>query len=98
MGVGVPLVDEDGVEPGQARPAGDAGNDRGVLPDLRRPFHAALEQAADDALVHEVFADGEPAPRRELRHARRGAGAARAAIDRLVAVEYGVATVRPRVA
>src|SRR3546814_20611059 len=41
--------------------------------------------------MHEAVADLQLALRVKLRHARRGAGAAGAAVDRLVGVEHGVA-------
>src|SRR4029079_14455564 len=53
---------------------------------------------ADDALVHEIVANLELAFRGKLRKPRRGAGAARRAVDRLVAVEYGVAGLSARIA
>jgi hypothetical protein len=62
----------------------------GLLPTASRA-RPALEQRADDGFVHEVVADLQPALGVELRHARRGAGAAGRAVDRLVAVEDGVA-------
>src|SRR3546814_17972388 len=43
------------------------------------------------AFMHEAVADLQLALRVKLRHARRGAGAAGAAVDRLVGVEHGVA-------
>ena len=61
---------------------------------------AAAEQRADDRFVHERVAGLELALGVQLRHARRRAGAAGRAVDRLVAVEHGVAGMRiadPRV-
>ena len=48
-------------------------------------------------LVDEGVADLELAPRRELRHPARGAGAAGRAVDRLLAVEHRIACIRLRV-
>lgn len=76
MREGVARVDEDGVDPGQAGPAGNARADGGEWPYRGRRFHAAVEEAADDAFMHEIIAHIEPSARRELRHARRGSGAA----------------------
>ena len=73
---GIAVVDEDGVVAGHPRPALDRGDDRLVVADLRRGLDPAVEQAADDALVDEVVADLELALGGQLRHARRGAGAA----------------------
>src|SRR5690606_7861438 len=90
---GVPFVDEDGVEAVHARPAGDRRLDRVAAAESGGRFDAALEKAADDALVDERVADPQLAARGELRHARRGAGAARAAVDRPLAVEDRVARI-----
>ena len=77
--------------------AGDRRDDRRATADLRRGLDAAAEQAADDELVDEVVADLQFAARRLLRHARRRAGAAGRTVDRLLAVEDGVAGMRLRV-
>ena len=62
------------------------------LPTCGAPFDAARERRADDALVHEHSPSfGRSSPGGELRHAGGGAGAAGRAVDRLVAVEDGVA-------
>src|SRR5262245_19195607 len=50
----------------------------------------AGEPAADDALVDEAVAFTKPPAGVELRHARRGAGAAGASVDSLGAVEDSV--------
>src|SRR5918992_2293771 len=91
--VRVALVDEDRVEPRQPGPAGDAGDDRLVLTDAHQPFDPTFEQAADDALVHELVADAEFPAGRELGETRRGAGAAWRAVDGLLAIEDGIAAV-----
>src|SRR3546814_13237076 len=70
--VRVAVVDEDRVEAGDAGPAFDAGDDRRVVADLRFGLDAAVEQAADDALMHEIVADAELASGGELGHPRRG--------------------------
>src|SRR5690606_34438820 len=90
MGEGVAIIDEDGVVAGHACPARDARNDRGAARDRRGGLDPSLEDRADDALVPELVAGAEPALGRELRHPRRGAGAAGAAVDGLLAVEHGV--------
>src|SRR5258708_36296185 len=95
---GIALVDEDGVDAVLPRPAGEAGANGGDAADLRRALDATLEEAADDALVHEFLADAQLALGGEMRHARRGAGATRRAVDRAVAVEDGVAAMRRLVA
>src|SRR6267154_3284981 len=95
---GVALVDENGVDAVLARPAGDARADGGDAADLRRALDAALEEAADDALMDEIVAHLELALGGEMRHARRGAGTARAAIDGAVAVEHRVAAMGALVA
>src|SRR5689334_6247124 len=87
----IALIDEDRVDPVLPRPAGDARADRRVVADLRGALDAALEEAADDAFVHEIVADAQLALGGKLRHARRGAGAAGRAVDGAVAVEDGVA-------
>src|SRR5262249_61408401 len=66
---GVALVDEDGVDAVLARPAGDRGHDGVVIADAAPRFDPAVEQRADDALVHELLADLELAARSELGHA-----------------------------
>src|SRR3984893_773336 len=76
VGEGIALVDEDGVDAVLARPAGNRRHDGVVVAAPRRSFDPAVEQRADDALMHELVADLEPSARRELGHARRGAGAA----------------------
>src|SRR5690606_22065641 len=96
--VGVARIDGDGVEAGNARPALDGGHDAPmsvswVVADLGLRLDASAEQAADDALVDESIADPLPALGVQLGYARRGAGAAGTAVDRLVAVEHGVARV-----
>src|SRR5690606_6662816 len=96
MGEGVAIIDEDGVVAGHACPARDARNDRGAARDRRGGLDPSLEDRADDALVPELVAGAEPALGRELRHPRRGAGAAGAAVDGLLAVEHGVARMRAR--
>src|SRR5262249_20728176 len=96
----VAAVDEDRVDAVEPRPAGDARHDRAAIADLGRRLDASFEQGADDALMDEILADREPALRRELGHAGRGAGAAGRAVDRLVAVidritAMGAAVARP---
>ena len=54
-------------------------------------FDPAPEQRADDALVDEIVADLQPPEAGLVRHAGRGPGAAGRAVDRLLAVEHGVA-------
>src|SRR4051794_39495775 len=55
--VRIALVDEDRVQPGHPRPAGDRGDDRWHSRQLGRRFHPALELAADNALMDEHLAD-----------------------------------------
>src|SRR4029453_19430500 len=59
--IGVAVVDEDGVVAGDARPALDRGDDGVVVADAGALLDAAVEQAADDALVDEFVVDLEPA-------------------------------------
>ncbi len=92
-GEGVAVVDEDRVVAGHPRPPLDRGDDGLEGPDLGLRLDPPAEQRADDALVDEVVADAELPLRRPLRHARGSAGAAGRAIERLVAVEDGVAGV-----
>src|SRR5262245_3584782 len=89
--IGIAVVDEDGVDAGDARPALDGRHDRIPVADLGAPGDAADEFRADDALVHEVLPLLELALGRPLRHARARASAAGRAVDGLVAVEHGVA-------
>src|SRR3954447_20407809 len=96
--IGVAVVDEDRVVAGGPGPAGDRGDDGGLAAEAGRRLDSALELAADDALVDEGLALPQAAAGGELGHAGRGAGAARAAVDRLLAVEDRVAGVRARVA
>src|SRR6185437_12005668 len=98
MAEGIALVDEDRVDAVHARPAGDARPDGGDAAHFRRRLDAALKEAADDALMDELVAEGELALGDEMGHARRGAGAAGRAVDRLFAVEDGVAAMRLGVA
>src|SRR3982074_1229988 len=94
----IALVDEDGVDAVLARPAGDRRHDGVVVADPRCSFDPAVEQRADDALMHELVADLAPPARPELGPARCCAGAARGAVDRLVAVEHRVARMGARIA
>src|SRR3954449_6180665 len=96
--VGIAVVDEDRVMARGPGPAGDRGDDGGLAAEAGRGLDSALELAADDALVDEKLALPQAAAGGELGHAGRGAGAARAAVDRLLAVEDRVAGVRARVA
>src|SRR5918999_817897 len=89
--IGVAAVDEDGVEAGDARPALDRRNNRLLVSDPSAALDAADKFGADDALVHEAVAFVESSLRRPLRHPGRSAGAARRAVDGLVAVEHGIA-------
>src|ERR1700709_1907292 len=91
-------IDEDRVVAMHARPSGDAGADALYIADGGVAFDAAVEQAADYAFVDEVIADTQLSLGCELRHAGRGSGAARRAVDRLVAIEYCVAAMRALVA
>src|SRR5258708_31007783 len=65
---GIALVDEDGVDAVLPRPAGEAGANGGDAADLRPALDATLEEAADDALLHEFLADPHPAPAPETPH------------------------------
>ena len=76
----------------------NAARDPFVVADLGHALDPAAEERADEALMHEVVADRKLAARGKLGHARRGAGAAGAAVDRLFAVEDRVARVGLRVA
>ena len=63
----VAVVDEDGVEAGVPRPAGDRGDDaRRSRRPCWPPLDPAVEQRADDALVDEVVADLELARGRTI--------------------------------
>src|SRR5579863_5323688 len=98
MREGIAVVDKNGVIAGDPCPAGDARLDCRLVADPRLAFDATLKQATDDALMHVGVAGPELALGGKLRHARRGAGAARRTVDRLVAVEDGVAAMRLGVA
>src|SRR5690348_11657593 len=91
-------VDENRVEGVEPRPAGDARHDRSPAADLRRGLDPPVEQGADDALVDEFAADREAALGGKLRHPRRGAGAARRAVERALAIEHRIAPVRAGIA
>ena len=87
----VAVVDEDGVVAGHPRPAGDRGDNRVVVADGRGGLDAALNSEPMIDSCTNSSPTFQPALGGELRHARRGAGAAGRAVDRLVAVEHGVA-------
>src|SRR5205807_3343999 len=91
-------IHRDRVDAMLARPARYRGHDGVVIADAGRCLDPAVEQRADDAFVHELLADLELAARGELGHARRGAGAAGRAVDRLVTVEHRVAPMGARIA
>src|SRR5215475_12978161 len=71
VGERIAIIDIDRVVAGDARPAGDARQDRRPVADARLALHPAVEQRADDALVHKTVADLEASLADELRHARR---------------------------
>ena len=71
-----------------------SGTIAGVSPTWRRPDDPPGEQRADDALVHEGRVLAKHAHLAEHRHHRRGAGAARRAIDFGVGEDRDVAQVR----
>src|SRR5712691_12613951 len=64
---GVAVVDDDGVEPGDARPAFDRGDDGVAVAELGAALDPAGEGRADDALVHELVPFLEAAGGGELR-------------------------------
>src|SRR5579875_1792957 len=88
--VGVAIFDKDRVEPGDARPPLDRGDDRLVIADLGPACDPPPEQAADDTLMDEFVARLELAPRRLLGHARRSARAAGGAVDGVITIEHSV--------
>src|SRR5262245_1028513 len=90
------IVDPDFVAPRGVSRAFDRRDNRMLAADFRLRLDAADEAAADIALVHERIADLEPPLRDEMRHARRRAGAARAAVDGLVAIKHRVARIGAR--
>src|ERR1700731_2534572 len=91
VGEGVAVVDDYGVDAGDARPALDRGDDRLAVADFGTAFDAADEGRADDALVHEGLAFFQAPGGGELRHARGGSGTAGRTVDRLLAVEHRIA-------
>ena len=88
----VAVVDEDGVVAGHPGPAVDRGDDRRRA---GRPWPRASTRPLNSVPMMLSWTKSSPTLslplRRPLRHARRGAGAAGRAVDRLVAVEHGVA-------
>src|SRR5260370_1390435 len=94
----VALVDKDGVDAVLPCPAGDARPYGGHAADFRLALHPPLQYTPDNALMDELVAHFELALGDEMRHARRGTGAAGTAIDSAVAVEDGVAAMRALVA
>src|SRR5581483_11275164 len=89
---------KDGIVPGDLCPARDARPDRAVIANGGFRFDPAVEHGADDALVHEIVAGLELALGGKLRDPRGGSGAAGRAVDRLVAIEHGVAGIGARIA
>jgi hypothetical protein len=94
---GIARVDEDRVVAVHPRPAGEARPDSGAVANDGLALHPPLEQAADDAFMDEVISHPKVALSGQLRHAGGGAGAAWRAVDRLVAIEDGVAAMGARV-
>ena len=90
---GIGAVDPDRVEPGGDRAALDGRDDRGLAAQRHRLLDPADEAAADIAFMDEAVADLQPAGRDQMGEACGGAGAAGTSVDRLVAVEDGVAAV-----
>src|SRR6516225_11676462 len=93
---GVAFVEEDRVVAGDPSLPGNRWHHGVEIADRRLPFDAAAEQAADDRFVDELVADGKLAARRLLRDPRGSAGAAGRAVDRLLAIEDGIAGMRLR--
>jgi hypothetical protein len=93
---GITVVDEDRVVTGHSCPACNRRDDPRAARDLRGRFDPPLEQRSNDGFMHERVANLQLAPCRQLRHPGRGAGAAWAAVDGLIAVEHGVAGIGPR--
>src|ERR1700722_2549063 len=91
---GIALVDEDRVDAVLARPAGDTRLDRLHAAHLGRALDPPLEEAADEALMDEIVTDLELPLRCEMRHARRGTGAAGRTVDPALAKEDRVPGVR----
>src|SRR5689334_6793472 len=73
----IAVVDEDGVQAGHPRPTADRGDDGRLAGDSDVLFDLALEQRTDDRFMDKAVARLELALGMKLRHARRGAGAAR---------------------
>uniref|UniRef100_A0A0N5A080 LigA n=1 Tax=Parastrongyloides trichosuri TaxID=131310 RepID=A0A0N5A080_PARTI len=90
---GILAVHPDGVEAGGDGRTLDRGHDRLVVAHRGLGFDAADEPAADVAFVDEGVADLQPPLGVQMSQPRRGAGAAGAAVDGLVAIEDGVAAV-----
>src|SRR5437870_2878769 len=88
------VVDPDLVEARCDGGAFDRGNDRCVIADTGLFFDASGEAAADVALMDKALAHREPTLGMEMGEPRRRAGAARAAIDRPLAIEDRVPAVR----
>src|SRR5919112_3540323 len=91
VGERIPVIDEDGVEPGHPRPTLNGWDDRIAVAHLRTPFDAACEGRADDALVNEGIALLQCAAGGEMSHAGGSARAAGRTVDGLVTVEHRVA-------
>ena len=95
VGQRIAVVDEDRVVAGHARPALDRGDD-GVVG--ARPSPRASTRPLNSEPMMLSWTKSSPTfslpMRRPLRHAGRGAGAAGRAVDRLVAVEHGIAGMR----
>src|SRR5690606_20768106 len=88
-------IHPDGVETRRHGRALDRGNDGPVIAHRRLGLDPTDEAAADVAFMDEGVADLQPALGVQVGQPRRGAGAAGAAIDGLVAIEDGVAAVGP---
>src|SRR3546814_7585406 len=91
----IAAINPNHIESGGDRRTRDRGNDRRLPGDRRFGFHAPGKKAADIAFVNEAVADRQLAGPGKIRQAGRGAGAARAAVDRLVAIEDRVAVIGP---
>src|SRR5262245_38703277 len=92
----VAIVDENRVVTRHPRPTGNRGNDGGFAGDAGCLFDTAMEQRPDDRFVHEGIARLQFPLGSKLRHASGGTRSAGRAINRLVAIEDGIAGMRFR--
>ena len=76
MGKRIPVIDENRIETGHARPTADGGNDGIVIAHPGSAFNPAFENGPDDAFVDEFITRFQLSACGPMGHARRGARAA----------------------